>query len=189
MKRNLLKIAALLSLGVVSPAFAATDGSVGPSSTGTSDLELIVPKMIQITGMGNLSATYSPGSDVTMDHDICIYTNLSSSESGTYKVVATGNYAADGTAGDAFYLKRTGTATTIPYTVKYNDEAGTTNNVAMTAGATHALTGQTGYSNVVNTACTSGQNANYQIIIDEDDILAKFHGTYTGTLTLVVTPE
>lgn len=191
MKKYISILATLALLCGTTTAFAATDGTIGTaSSTGTAGLTLEIPKLIQITGMKDISLAYVAGQeDKTDNKDICIYANLDAGQDETYTVTGTGNYAASGSDGTDFYLKRggAGTVDTIAYSVSYNDASGTTGAQALTAGT--ALTGQTGFSNTVNELCSANQNANYSITITKANILAALHGTYTGTLTLVVAPE
>ncbi|MGI6523905.1 MAG: hypothetical protein ACOX2O_01220 [Bdellovibrionota bacterium] len=190
MKKYISILATLALLCGTTTAFAATDGTIGTaSSTGTAGLTLEIPKLIQITGMKDISLAYVAGQeDKTDNKDICIYANLDAGQDETYTVTGTGNWSLDGTGGTDFYLKRTtGTVDTIAYSVSYNDASGTIGAQALTAGT--ALTGQTGFSNTVNELCSANQNANYSITITKANILAALHGTYTGTLTLVVAPE
>src|SRR5690606_17204771 len=82
---------ALLSLGIQSPtpSFAATDGTVGINSEGSTDLNLSIPNLVKITGIADLNfGLYSPPGDAEVDDDVCVYTNA---PSGNYQVTAHGN--------------------------------------------------------------------------------------------------
>ena len=60
----------------VSHVFAATDGTLGTTSTGTSDITVTIPELILISGMADITfGTYAGTGDLDVNEDICIYTN------------------------------------------------------------------------------------------------------------------
>lgn len=188
MKRNLFKIASVVALGFASTSFAVTDdGDIGTTSTGTADISLTIPKLIQITGMKDVAFTdYVPGeNDRSLSKNICIYGNFDTSE--TYQVRAHGDGAAN-----AFTIARqgTGTAWDLPYHVYYNTSIAGGEGTEFTSSNSFTVTGRGGFSNSVLDPCPEGQeNAKYTVKILKNDILAARYGTYRGTLTLVVEPE
>ncbi len=158
-------------------SFAATDGSLGLTSTGTADLEVEIDELMLISGMADLNfGTWTGSGDLNQNENICVYTNQAS---GNYTVTATG----DG-AGSAFTL--TDGSNTLPYNVYFNDVSGMAGEVALTA--TTANTAQGG-AHTTSQTCGGGNNANYHVEIEDTALAAVPSGTYSGTLTIVVEPR
>lgn len=168
----------LLSLGLVAllatDAVAATDGTVGATSTGTSTISVTIPKLIRIRSMSDFTTgSYSGTGDIDQDDDV----NVSVNYTGTYQVTGTGSGAAS-----AFTI--TDGSSTIAYTPYFNDATGTSGRAALTT--TVALTTQSG---AVKPLGSSTLNGNVSINKTEANIQAVDAGTYTGVLTLVFAPE
>ena len=66
----------LVTLLCASLSFAA-DGTLGSSSTGTTDLDITVPEFVQVTGIQDplVSTTYGGSGAVAANDDVCVYTN------------------------------------------------------------------------------------------------------------------
>lgn len=173
-----LKKLLIVSLMVpVCSTYAATDGSVGATSTGTSTLTVIIPKLIRIRNVADLNfGTYTGTGDLNQNDDVNISTNYGTA-ARTYRVTATGSGAAS-----AFTV--TDGTSTIAYNVYWNDATGTSGEVALTSGT--PLTAQTG---AVKPLSTATNNANFHGEFLEANLQAVDAATYTGTLTMVVTPE
>ncbi len=155
-------------------ALAATDGSVGATSTGTSTISLTIPKLIRARSFSDFSlGTYSGTGDLNANDDL----NISTNYTGTYRVTATGSGAAS-----AFTI--TNGTQTIAYNVFYNDATGITGRVAATTGT--PITAQSGALKPLSTATL---NANLSIQLLETNIQAVDNGAYTGVVTLVFQPE
>lgn len=173
-------------LVVLSPlAWAASDGSEGTTSQGTSDLSVVVPKLVKIVGLANLSQTYNGSSGgFNQNDDVCIYSNMDTG-SGTYSVTITGSNNPKATSPTAgFYVGNATTDQEAAYTVKWNDESGLTGNAAVTHNS--ALGTQNGFTN--DAACGT-PNANFQVQITQANLLALRPATYTGRITILITPE
>lgn len=156
--------------------YAATDGLLGTSSTGTATVSVTVPALIKISGMDNMAFGTWPGSgDLNDNQNVCVYTNKAA---GTYRITGTG----DG-SGNAFTMASGGN--TLAYSVYYNDATGTTGEQLLTAGT--PLTGQSG-AHTTSQTCSGGTNGNYHVEVLETDLLAVPSGDYSGLLTLVVEP-
>lgn len=167
-----LKVAAFTLISA--SAFAATDGTVGTTSTGTSTVSLTIPKLVRITSMADFAfGTYTGTGALDSNDDV----NVASNYTGTYQVVLTGSGAAS-----AFTI--TNGTQTIAYSVAYNKATGIAGGVAATSGT--AITAQTG---VVKPLATATLNGNIRVQMTQANIQAVDAGTYTGTLTIVVTPE
>lgn len=178
-KKIVKGISISLSLGLLLSgyAFAATDGTLGATSTGTSDISLTVPELILISGMADVSfGTWSGSGDLDGNEDVCIYTNKAA---GTYVVTATGDGAAN-----AFTV--TDGSNTIAYAVAYNDVSGTTGEAALT---TNVQSAQQSGADTSSQSCGGSDNANFHVTVTEANLLAAPAGAYSGTLTLVVEPN
>lgn len=178
MQTLLLKMLPAFFLLVVatqgSTAKAATDGTLGATSTGSLVVTITVPPLLRVTGLADRAlGTWNGSSDMNSNDDVCIYSNVTS---GSYKVTATGT----GTGG-AFTLANGGSA--LPYKVFWNDVTGTTGEVELTAGT--ALTGQTGYNNTSQT-CGGGSNADFHIRILATELSNVPSGAYTGNVSFLI---
>jgi hypothetical protein len=164
--------------------FAATDGTLGTTSTGTTDISVTKTKLAQISAMSDLTiGSYTlGGGDQHMETAACVY---SSSVNGGYKVTATGSGASN-----AFTLTD-GASHTLAYSVIWNSGGvgalGTTG-AALTSGTqTASLTG--GATDSATCAgAVAGPTAQVNVNILGSALDAAPAGTYTGTLTLVVAP-
>lgn len=185
---KILKLALTLALSsaVAGTAFAATQGTEGATSTGTSDLSVTIPKLVKITGVADLAGgTYDGGAGGFDEEDsVCIYSNMDTG-TATYAVNITNgsNPAASPTAG--FYVGSAATDDEIAFAVAWNDQSGNTGETAVTHNT--PLTGQNGFSNAPD--CSSTDNANFRVTMTQANMLAVLPGTYTSTLTIVITPE
>ena len=180
LKKAVIVVAGALGLILsvqVTPVFAATDGTLGTTSTGTSVITVTIPELILITGLADISfGTYGGTGDLNGNDDICIYTNKAA---GTYGVTATGDGAAS-----AFTI--TDGSNTIAYNVYFNDVSGTTGETQLITNT--ANTSQTG-ANTSSQNCGGGANANFHVEMLEANLQAAPAGAYSGTLTLVVAPQ
>jgi hypothetical protein len=169
-------IAALLVQGTAS---AATQGSLGSTSTGSISIGASVPNRVQLTGLTDVSfLNQDPASAATNAQNVCVWSNTTTRG---YNVTATGSGA-----GSAFTLANG--ALTVPYSVEWSGSSGQGSGTALTAGA--ALTGLT--STATNATCSAGPGSTASLIVNISapslqGMLAAT--TYTGTLTLVVAPE
>jgi hypothetical protein len=174
--------AIVCSAFVATPAFAASDGSIGGTSTGTSDLTLTIPEYVIVTGMNDFAfGSWDGTAALDLNDDISISGN---DDQGTpsYSVTLTGS----GTS-SAFTMARTSPASpaaTIAYTVAFNDQTGTAGGTDATTNT--AITGQTG---VNQTLSSTTANANIRVQISLSALQDAPLGDYSGTLTIVVTPE
>jgi hypothetical protein len=178
-KRLALVGAALATALTSSPAFAASQGTLGATSTGTVNITASVPSRARITGLTDVDfSNQDPGTAASSAQDVCVWSNTATKG---YTVTATGSGAAS-----AFTL--TDGSATVPYTVEWAATSGQTTGTAVTTGtATATLT-----SSAVNQTCSSAPTSTSSLIVR---ISTASLGTmdagnsYTGTLTLVVTPQ
>ena len=174
MKQVIKTTAVLLTL--TSAAFAASDGSLGSTSTGELDISITLPEVVRISDMDDLSfGTYDRSGNETANDNVCIYTNDAQAD---YRITLTG----DG-AGNAFTV--TDGTNTVAYAVKWNDAQGT-GGPSVSTGV--ALANQTN-ANTQDTGCNGGTNANIEVTFHESALLAAPSGNYSGTLTVMVEPN
>jgi hypothetical protein len=192
----------MVLLGMVGAhnAWAATDGSEGNTSSGTTDLTLTVPEMVKIHKIDDLSFNYTYGlnnaaATISDSDDVCVYSNMWTGGSHDYRVTMTGSGASSTfkvtcTSGDC----DEGTTDEIDYSAYWNDESGNDTGeaqVGTTGGVSAQINDQTGWSNDLD--CTGspngGTNARVRVEFAKNDILNNRRaGTYTGTLTILITP-
>lgn len=153
-------------------AFAASQGSIGATSTGSIDINAVIPGLIQISNLDDIDlGTWSGSGDMTGNDNNCVW-----STTRGYNLTATGSGASD-----AFTI--TDGSNTIAYAVAWDDVD--TTDQAVTTGS--ALSGQA--TDALTTNCAGGDTANVTVTVAEADAAAAPAGTYSGTLTLVVAPE
>lgn len=158
-------------------AMAATDGTIGTTSTGTANISLTIPKLIRARSFADFSlGTYTGTGDLDGNDDLNISTNYGTG-TRTYQVTPAGSGAAG-----AFTI--TDGSETIAYNAYFNDATGTAGRVALSNGT--ALTAQ---GNAAKPLSTATLNANLSVNVPEANIQAVGNGTYTGTITLVFAPE
>lgn len=168
-------IAALASV----PAMAATQGTLGATSTGTVAISASVPNRARITGLSDVAFTsQDPNTAASNAQNVCVWSNTATKG---YTVNATGSGASN-----AFTLANS--LLTVPYSVSWNASSGATTGTALTAGTASAGLVSTATQQV----CSSGPATTSSLIvaISTADLGGMQAATsYTGTLTLVVTPQ
>jgi hypothetical protein len=134
----------------------------------------VVRADVQVSGFIDFSfGSWGGSGGISDDDDLCVHNSVTSN----YYLTATGD-------GPGFSLVKGGD--TIDYTVRWNDQTGTTGNIALSSGVQSAL--QSG-ANTSSTNCGGGNNANLQVSITEGELSAAVPGAYTGTLTILIEPE
>lgn len=171
---------AALTLGFAAPAGAATQGTLGSTSQGSVVITATVPNRAQITGLTDINFTNAdPTTTATAAQNDCVWSNTATKG---YSIKATGS----GTAG-AFTLA-SGALTPIPYSVQWNQSSGQSSGTALTSGT--ALSGLV--STATSSTCSSGPASTSSLIVSiaSGDLQNMVAATsYTGTLTLLVTPQ
>lgn len=178
--RSIALATGLLLAGTAAvPAVAATQGSLGATSTGTVAISASVPARARLSGLNNVTfANANPANAASNAQSVCAWSNTVTKG---YRITATGSGA-----GSAFTLAAGGL--TVPYSVQWNATSGQTSGTALTAGT------QSGgfVSTATNQLCASGPNASASLIvgITANDLQTMQASTnYTGTLTLLMTPQ
>ena len=168
---GLIGLAVLLFSGT---ATAATDGTLGLTSTGTTDISIIKGETAMITGLTDIIlAPWTTGDPAPIGTtNACVYTST-----GNYQMTATSSNG----AGTAYRL--TDGTNFINYGVQWNDGAAglqaTSNGVA--------LVGQVGDG--ASTTCGGATPATVQVNITVGQMTAAPTGTFGDTLTVLIAPE
>lgn len=179
MKLRHIAIATSLLFGS-SAAFAASQGTLGLTSTGTTDLSITKGETAQISGLDDIAlGSWSTGDAAPTQADaLCVYTST-----GNYEITATSANA----TGTTFRLKDSG-SNYINYTVDWTDDAAVPVTTALSSGV--LLAGQVG--DAANTDCGGVMNASVTVNIANGGaggMNAAATGNYSDTLTLLVAPE
>ena len=136
----------------------------------------------RITGLTDVSyGTINSFTNQTNSQNVCIYSAFiffGFPIRRNYSVRATGN----GTGG-AFTLASG--AGTLPYEVRWDDAANQTTGTQLLAGVN-----ATGFGNAAtNQTCTGGENASLIVTITGASLTTATAGSYTGVLSITITPE
>jgi hypothetical protein len=169
----------MLALGCGMAADAATQGSLGSTSTGSVSVSVSVPNRVQLSGLTDVAfLNQDPSVAASNAQKVCVWSNTSTRG---YNIDATGSGAAG-----AFTLGSG--ALTVPYTVEWSSSSGASSGTPLTSGT--ALTGLT--STATNASCSAGPASSASLIVGISTAnlqTMQASTTYTGTLTLVVAPE
>ncbi len=154
---------------------AASDGSLGTSSTGTSQVSLTVNDRVQISSVEDIAlGAYGGTGDMVGSSQYCVFRN----GGGNYKVTLTSNegvfQVASATSGD-----------TIPFTVKVDDDLDASDGESLTyaTASSVAMTGD------VAASCGGTDNAEIDVTFAEADLQAVGSANdYQATITILVEP-
>jgi hypothetical protein len=168
-----------LSLTAASGAEAATQGTLGATSTGSITITVSVANRAQITGLTDVAFTnIDPATNATAAQSNCVWSNTATKG---YSITATGSGASG-----AFTLANG--ALSVPYSVQWAASAGQSSGSALTAGT--ALAGLT--STAVNPTCSTSPTTTSSLVVSiaASNLQSMQSATsYTGSLTLLVTPQ
>jgi hypothetical protein len=171
--------ATLCVLVAPSAAMAATQGSLGATSTGSVSITASVPNRARLTGLSDVAFTnVDPATAATNAQNVCVWSNTATK---AYTITASGS----GT-GSAFTLANG--ALTVPYSVQWNASSGATSGTALAAGTASASL----VSAATSQNCASGVSSSASLVVGiASSDLETMDGTvsYAGILTLLVTPQ
>ena len=170
-------------LGLATTAQAASQGTPGTTSTGSVTINASILSRVAISNLSDLTfadadlgPAISGGTTAQKTENVCVWSN---NADRSYFITASGSGAAS-----AFTLANS-TNPVIPYSVSWAQSTGQTTGSALTAATKSAKF----VSNAILTNCAGGSSASLIVSIagaDAQGMLAST--TYTGTLTLLVTP-
>jgi hypothetical protein len=156
--------------GVAASSMAATQGTLGATSTGNFLITAVLQDLVQVSSLDDLNLGTYPGTGALSGSEgFCVYRN----GTGAYTATLTGSGAAS-----AFTIASG--ANTMAYTVTYNGSAIITGGTTATQAGNSSVT-DCGGANVAN-------NATIAVNITQAVLQASPTGTYTGTLTILVSP-
>jgi len=168
-------VAGGVAVMIAANGFAATQGTVGATSTGDLDISLTIVDEVRISNLVDITLGTFLGADLGGSSPACVFR----SGTGNYEITATGD---GGTGSDEFAL--TDGTNSVDYTVAYDDGSGA---VLVSSGT--PLTGQTGGDPASDTCAGTGDNGTIAVNVLASDMEGLPAGAYTGTLTLTVAPE
>lgn len=173
-------ITALLGMAAATPAaLAASQGAVGATATGTVEISASVPPRARLSGLTNVTfANVNSASNARNAQNVCAWSNT---PTRGYRITASGSGTGNAFTLSAGMLK-------VPYTVQWNGTSGRTTGSALNAGT------QSGgfVSAATHQQCASGPSASASLIITISAANLQTMQpavTYTGALTLLMTPQ
>jgi len=171
--KGLFVTGAFIATGTV---MAATQGTLGTSSTGTVNITVGVGDQIQITALADITGPYIPGSDFTGSSPACVYRN---GGSGDFDLTATSSNG----SGTDFRLNDAGTF--VIYDVTFNDS------VSGAIDMDNAVLDNTNFTNAdtASPTCSGAPQSTIAINVPDANLGAVVAGTYTDTLTILVAPR
>ncbi|QDM41809.1 hypothetical protein [Altererythrobacter sp. TH136] len=176
-----LALASVVVSGLMhsAPAMAASQGTVGPTSSGSVSISASVPNRARISGLSDITfLNQDPTVPASGAQNVCIWSNTATK---AYTITASGN----GTA-NAFTLNNG--SSTVPYSVAWASSINQTTGTTLTSGTASASL----ISTATNQTCASGPAASASLIvgISASDLGTMSAGSnYLGTLTLLITPQ
>ena len=161
---------------VAGSVMAATQGTLGPTSTGTVDISVGVGDQIQITALADITGPYVPGSDFTGSSPACVYRN---GGSGDFDLTITSSNG----LGIDFRLNDAGTF--VVYDVTFNDS------VSGAVNMDNAVLDNVSFTNAdtASPTCSGAPQSTLAINVPDANLGAVGSGTYTDTLTILVAPR
>lgn len=175
-KKNALFFAVAMSFGAGS-AIAATQGTLGTSSTGSAEISISKGDVVLITNITDVNfPQWTAGSgDQNADGQACVYSSTAS-----YSIRATS------TNGVGAFQMDDGSNNKLDYTINWVDDQSSQAPVALATGQVSATTMAASTSTTCND--NGGVNARFQVGILGTDLDAVPSGSYVDTLTLTVAP-
>lgn len=169
----------LSGLATAPPALAASQGALGATSSGSVAISASVPPRARLSKLRNVAfANVNPANNARRAQSVCAWSNTPTKG---YRITASGSGV-----GNAFTLSAG--VLNLPYTVQWNGSAGQTSGTALSPGLPSA-----GFvSAASHQRCTSGPSASASLIIGiaaADLQTMQAATTYTGTLTLLMSPQ
>lgn len=150
--------------------------SANPSTTAVS---VTIPAVVQISGLNDISMVATDFTNaITGATTACIYTNLIN-PLGSYYITASSNYAASGV------FRLSNGSSFLSYSAFWNPAAASTSTQPLSSGVKSS---QQANGNGSSLTCSGSPNANFNINIAIANLAGAPPGTYTDTVTLVISP-
>ena len=175
---NLTKksLVAAIALGAASFAAAATAGTLGATSTGTAEIDVVIADRVQVTGLDDINlGTFGGAGDMTGATAFCVYRN----GTGLYDMTV----SSANESGTTF--RATDGSNFLSYVVRFDDDADASDGAAIGSSAQETAIAGNGTS--LN--CGSSDNASLHVTFAEADLLSADTGSYNDTITVLVEPN
>jgi hypothetical protein len=169
----------LLFFLISSTVLAATQGTLGTTSTGTINISITLPALVEVTGFSDITLGSTSSFPATGNTTACIYSNVAS-PLGSYFVTAT----SQNTSGTDFRVKDSGTDF-IAYSAFWNNASSASQTTSLTSGTKTAQ--QTGGS-AVSLNCGGSPNANFNISFSAAQVQGAPAASYSDVVTLLISP-
>ena len=178
MKRLQITITLLLCCVLLCSVYAAIDGSLGATSSGSLTLTQVVTNMVKVSGLGDLtftSITGEVGGPQVVTEQFCVHSNLLSRG---YKIQMTSNHG-------SYKLKHSNGVDELNYTVEIDGQASGANAASVPYNSPSAT-----YSGSAATDCAAegGVNAFIRVTIPAAEFANALAGSYTAQHTITATP-
>lgn len=174
-------LAASVLAGAPLAGAATLDGTVGATSSGTVDVQILVPNLVLVENLDDITLNYVPaGGDVSVSEPFCVWATP-----GTLYDITISSLTNTG----ATNFVATGTASNVNYSVDFDDNAAGVSWEGVTEGVT-LDNGGTGYTPANNAApgCSADNSALRVTAAESGNLDAAAADVYGDTLTLLVTP-
>lgn len=182
--RSCYKLVLLVLFILSKPAFSATQGNLGATSTGTVNVTITIPPLVQISALSDIALSSTSTFSATGSTTACIYSNVAT-PLGSYYITATSLNASGGN----FRVKDNGTDV-ITYSAYWGNTATAMQTApALVSGTKSAQ--QTGANTNSPTCGTSTitPTANFNINFSAAQLQVAPAATYTDVVTLLITPS
>jgi len=169
------RIVAPIFIACLSPmAMAATDGSLGSTSTGDTDVTITIGDVVQVTVQQDVGLTYTPGSPSTGATGVCVYRNSNANVNVTLT-------SANPDGSNNFRMSDGGTSF-ITYAVDLTGS--TTNVIGAVSGTANTITDE----NNTSTNCGGAFSHSVGVTATAANLDAAPAGSYTDTITILAEP-
>ena len=168
-------IAGVAFAAFVSPAFGASDGTLGATSSGTSDITLEIADRVQITSVEDITLGAWGGSgDMVGTTEFCVYR----SGGDDYAVTLTADTG-------AFQVGSVTTLDNIAFSVRVDDDLDASDGESLSYN-TQSAVALAGSSSLT---CGGGDNAEVEVTFAEAALqAASTANDYQATITILVEP-
>jgi len=190
--KKILNAAVLAAAFIASPALAQDGALSSTSSSAEVDITTNIPKLVRISGLEDITLNASAadlanaGGAYNRGQTFCVYSN--DTMAGLYKLSVNGQAGAELNTGEAKYSLSGPEGQTLSFSLWTSDIA---NNAYAGGTATPGVaksfkTTSGGQTRTTTLNCNGTENASMNVRFTNARILAAVAGSYTGTLTFVV---
>jgi len=168
-------LATAIVLTALSPvAISATDGTLGATSTGETDVTITIGDVVQVLVEGNVPLTYTPGVNSTGGTTVCIYRNSNANVNVT---LSSGNENA------GVFRMNDGGTNFLPYSVDF-----TGSTTALTNVVSSAINAISDEDNASSNCGGAPYSHSLDVTASSTDLDAAPAGSYLDTLTILAAP-